>query len=195
AKGERPARDGDTGLLRRAHRQGRMPGRNSAAAGWSSEGARAPYRCGPLSAHVQSIPSTRPSGVQGRLCAHAVVGWRHCSQEFFMSAFRVLGGAVLGLAASVALAADPDQAIRPSLTKLQPDMPIEAIAESPMSGLYQVHLKGGRLLYTSADGQFVLQGNLYQVKGDNAVNLTRQSESKGVAKEINSIPASEMVVF
>lgn len=112
-----------------------------------------------------------------------------------MSAFRVLSGAVLGLAASVALAADPDQAIRTSLTKLQPDMPIEAIAESPMSGLYQVHLKGGRLLYTSADGQFVLQGNLYQVKGDNAVNLTRQSESKGVAKEINSIPASEMVVF
>ncbi|MEO4046107.1 thioredoxin fold domain-containing protein [Pseudomonas sp. CAU 1711] len=112
-----------------------------------------------------------------------------------MSAFRVLGGAVLGLAASVAFAADPGQAIRASLTKLQPDMPIEAIAESPMSGLYQVHLKGGRLLYTSADGQFVLQGNLYQVKGDNAVNLTRQSESKGVAKEINGIPLSEMVVF
>ena len=112
-----------------------------------------------------------------------------------MSVFRVLSGTVLSLSAAVALAADPDQAIRASLTKLQPDMPIEAIAESPMSGLYQVHLKGGRLLYTSADGQFVLQGNLYQVKGAEAVNLTRQSESKGVAKEINSIPVSEMVVF
>jgi thiol:disulfide interchange protein DsbC len=112
-----------------------------------------------------------------------------------MSVIRVLGGAVLGLAASVAFAADPDQAIRATLTKLQPDMPIEAIAESPMTGLYQVHLKGGRLLYASADGQFLMQGNLYQLKGDNAVNLTRQAESKGVAKEINSIPTSEMVVF
>jgi len=112
-----------------------------------------------------------------------------------MSVIRVLGGAVLGLAASIAFAADPDQAIRATLTKLQPDMPIEAIAESPMTGLYQVHLKGGRLLYASADGQFLMQGNLYQFKGDNAVNLTRQAESKGVAKEINSIPTSEMVVF
>lgn len=112
-----------------------------------------------------------------------------------MSVIRVLGGAVLGLAASIAFAADPDQSIRATLTKLQPDMPIEAIAESPMSGLYQVHLKGGRLLYASADGQFLMQGNLYQFKGDQAVNLTRQAESKGVAKAINSIPTSEMVVF
>jgi thiol:disulfide interchange protein DsbC len=112
-----------------------------------------------------------------------------------MSVIRVLGGAVLGLAASIAFAADPDQAIRATLTKLQPDMPIEAIAESPMTGLYQVHLKGGRLLYASADGQFLMQGNLYQFKGGDAVNLTRQAESKGVAKEINSIPTSEMVVF
>lgn len=112
-----------------------------------------------------------------------------------MSVFRVLGGAVLGLAASVALAADPDQAIRATLTKLQPDMPIEAIAESPMTGLYQVHLKGGRLLYASADGQFLMQGNLYQIKGEDAVNLTRQAESKGVAREIESIPLKEMVVF
>jgi thiol:disulfide interchange protein DsbC len=112
-----------------------------------------------------------------------------------MSVFRVLGGAALALAASVALAADPDQAIRATLAKLQPDMPIEAIAESPMSGLYQVHLKGGRLLYASADGQFLMQGNLYQFKDDEAVNLTRQAESKGVAKAINSIPTSEMVVF
>jgi thiol:disulfide interchange protein DsbC len=112
-----------------------------------------------------------------------------------MSVIRLLSGAVLGLAASIAFAADPDQAIRATLTKLQPDMPIEAIAESPMTGLYQVHLKGGRLLYASADGQFLMQGNLYQFKGGNAVNLTRQAESKGVAKVINDIPVSDMVVF
>ena len=112
-----------------------------------------------------------------------------------MSLSRALSGAVLSLAASVALAADPDQAIRAALTKLQPDMPIEAIAESPMTGLFQVHLQGGRMLYSSADGQFLLQGNLYQVKGGEAVNLTRQAESKGIAKAINDIPVSEMVVF
>ena len=112
-----------------------------------------------------------------------------------MFAIRVLGGALLGIAVSAAVAADADQAIRATLTQLQPDMPIEAIAESPMSNLYQVHLKGGRLLYASGDGQFLMQGNLYQFKDGNAVNLTRQAESKGVAREINAIPLSEMVVF
>ena len=77
-----------------------------------------------------------------------------------MFAIRVLGGALLGIAVSAAVAADADQAIRATLTQLQPDMPIEAIAESPMSNLYQVHLKGGRLLYASGDGQFLMQDGL-----------------------------------
>lgn len=108
---------------------------------------------------------------------------------------RFLAAATLALASSVALAADPDQAIRQALKSLQPDLPIEAISESPMPGLYQVQLKGGRLIYASADAQFVLQGFLYQVKDGKTVNLTEQAESKGVAKEINAIPTAEMVVF
>lgn len=99
------------------------------------------------------------------------------------------------LASGTALSADPDQAIRQNLTKLQPDLPIEAIAESPMPGLYQIQLKGGRMLYASADGQFVMQGYLFQLKDDKTINLTEEAEKVGVAKEINAIPVSEMVVF
>ncbi|HSC79958.1 MAG TPA: DsbC family protein [Chitinolyticbacter sp.] len=114
-----------------------------------------------------------------------------------MSLSRILSVTALSLLSSLALAADadPDQAIRATLGKLQPDLPIEAIAESPMSGLFQVQLKGGRMLYASADGQYLLQGNLYQFRDGDAVNLTAQSESKGIAKVINDIPLSEMVVF
>ncbi|MCQ4347717.1 thioredoxin fold domain-containing protein [Pseudomonas stutzeri] len=108
---------------------------------------------------------------------------------------RILAVAGLGLASAIAQAADPDQTIRQALKSLQPDLPIEAIGESPMPGLYQVQLKGGRLLYTSADAQFVLQGFLFQVKDGKTVNLTEQAESRAVAKEINAIPVSEMVVF
>lgn len=108
---------------------------------------------------------------------------------------RFLAAAAFGLASSIALAADPDQAIRQALKALQPDLPIEAISESPMPGLYQVQLKGGRLLYTSADAQFVLQGFLFQIKDGKTVNLTEQAESQGVAKVINAIPPKEMVVF
>ncbi|WAJ36477.1 thioredoxin fold domain-containing protein [Pseudomonas sp. GOM7] len=112
-----------------------------------------------------------------------------------MSPIRLSVALALALGSSISLAADPDQAIRQSLKSLDADLPIEAIAESPVSGIYQVQLKGGRQLYTSADGQFLIQGYLFQVKDGKAVNLTEIEESRSVAKEINAIPAKEMVVF
>ena len=108
---------------------------------------------------------------------------------------RIVVALALGLASSVGVAADADQAIRNSLKAIDPALPIEAIAESPMPGVYQVELAGGRQLYTSADGQFLLQGYLFQVKNGQPVNLTEAAESKGVVKLLDAIPASEMVVF
>jgi len=108
---------------------------------------------------------------------------------------RILAVAALGLASTLVLAAEPDQTIRKTLQSLQPDLPIESISASPIQGLSEVHLKGGRVLYASTDGQFVVQGNIYQVKDGAATNLTEVAEASGVAKTINAIPASEMVVF
>ncbi|KJH83470.1 thioredoxin fold domain-containing protein [Pseudomonas sp. KSR10] len=112
-----------------------------------------------------------------------------------MRVIRLFAAATLGLASTVVLAADADKAIRESLQSVQPGMPIEAIAESPMDGVYQVQLKGGRQLYASADGQFVIQGYMFQFKDGQAVNLTEQAQSRSVAKMIDAIPANEMVVF
>ncbi len=108
---------------------------------------------------------------------------------------RTFAAVALGLASTMSLAEDADQAIRQSLQSIQPGMPIEAIAESPLPGLYQVHLKGGRQLYTSADGQYVLQGYLFQIKDGQAINLTEQHETKAIAEQVNAIAPSQMVVF
>jgi thiol:disulfide interchange protein DsbC len=112
-----------------------------------------------------------------------------------MRVIRFFAAATIGLASPVALAADADKAIRDSLLSIQPDMPIEAIAESPMDGVYQVQLKGGRQLYASADGQFLIQGYMFQFKDGQAINLTEQAQSRSVAKTIEAIPTSKMVVF
>lgn len=108
---------------------------------------------------------------------------------------RFFAAAALSLFGGFSVAAEPDQAIRQALLAIQPDMPIEAIAESAMPGLYQIQLKGGRLLYASADGQFLIQGYLFQFKDGEPVNLTEQDQSRAVAASINAIPVSEMVVF
>lgn len=113
-----------------------------------------------------------------------------------MRVSRLLTGAAIAFATTFVQAdGDPDKAIRQALTSIQPDLPIEAVSESPFTGLFQVHLKGGRVLYASGDGQFVMQGMLFHVENGEAVNLTQKAESKGIAKEIGSIPTRDMVVF
>lgn len=108
---------------------------------------------------------------------------------------RIAVALALGLVSTMSVAVDADQAIRNTLKAIDPTMAVEAIAESPMPGVYQVELAGGRQLYTSADGQFLLQGYLFQVKNGKPVNLTEAAESRGVVKLLDAIPASEMVVF
>ena len=104
----------------------------------------------------------------------------------------VLCGCVL---VGVVQADDAGQVIRQALLSMQPDLPIENITNSPMPNLYQVQLKGGRLLYASADGEFLMQGNLFHIQNGQATNLTEQVEQKATAAQINNIALDEMVVF
>ncbi len=112
-----------------------------------------------------------------------------------MRVTRILAAAALALVSVVASADTPDQAIRKTLQTLKLDVPVESIAASPLNGLYEVKLKGGRVLYASPDGQFVMQGYLYQLKDGKPVNLTEKTEREAIAKTINAIPQAETVVF
>lgn len=108
---------------------------------------------------------------------------------------RIIATAALALLSSMAFADEAEQAIRKTLDTLQIDVPVESIVASPLKGLYEVKLEGGRVIYASADGQFVMQGYLFQMQNGAPVNLTEKAESQGIAKAINSIPEAEMVVY
>lgn len=112
-----------------------------------------------------------------------------------MRLIQTLAAAALALVTSFAVADEADKAIRETLKSLASDIPVESIDKSPFNGLYEVKLQGGRVLYASADGQYVVQGNLYEVKDGQPVNLTEKSERAGIAKTINGIPTSDMVVY
>jgi thiol:disulfide interchange protein DsbC len=112
-----------------------------------------------------------------------------------MRVTHIVAAAALALFSVAASADTPEQAIRTTLQTLKLDVPVESIAASPLSGLYEVKLKGGRVLYASPDGQFVMQGYLYQLKDGQPVNLTEKTERAAIAKTINAIPQAETVVF
>ena len=112
-----------------------------------------------------------------------------------MRVTHIVAAAALALFSVAASADTPEQAIRNTLQTLKLDVPVESVAASPLNGLYEVKLKGGRVLYASPDGQFVMQGYLYQLKDGQPVNLTEKAEREAIAKTINAIPQAETVVF
>jgi len=82
-----------------------------------------------------------------------------------------------------------------NLTKIQPEIKIEQITPAPIAGLWQVELLGGHQIYVSADGKYLLQGNLYQFEQDEVINLTQQAQQKGIVKIINNIDPKEPIIF
>lgn len=109
--------------------------------------------------------------------------------------FACLGLACLLLAAVPAQADNTEQLIRDRLRALQPDLEVEQVAAVPGAALYQVQLRGGPFLYVDETAEFILHGQLYQVRDGNAINLTEQAQQKVVAGLLDRLDTKDMVVF
>ncbi len=107
---------------------------------------------------------------------------------------KLILGALMALTTTAVLA-EPADAIRSSLSKLNLPVAIKTISESPMAGVYQVQLESGRILYASGDGQFLIQGALYDLSADQPRNLTTAAEAAGIGEVINALPQDQLVIF
>ncbi len=102
---------------------------------------------------------------------------------------------LFGAISPALLASDAEQAVRQALQQLEPSLVVESVAPSPMPGLQEVRLQGGRLLYASPDGRFIINGHLLQLENGRALNLTQQYELRSLAVRINGIAREQMVIF
>lgn len=73
-----------------------------------------------------------------------------------------------------------------------PEVSAEAISPAPISGLYEIML-GGQVSYVSADGRYLLQGDLYDVERE--VNLTESRRELARKTAIDSVSERSMIVF
>jgi thiol:disulfide interchange protein DsbC len=103
---------------------------------------------------------------------------------------RRLGGSLLTLALGLALhtgASAQEAAIRKNLAERLPNFPaIEEISKTPMPGLFEVRVNGTDLLYTDAEGNFLIQGMLIDTKA--RVNLTEERTDKLTAIAYKDLP-------
>jgi thiol:disulfide interchange protein DsbC len=66
------------------------------------------------------------------------------------------------------------------------------VAASPIPGLYEVTM-GGLIAYVSADGKYLLSGNVYDL--DSQVNLTASRRNAARSKALAAVSESNMIVF
>jgi thiol:disulfide interchange protein DsbC len=94
-------------------------------------------------------------------------------------------------AAKPAAAAVPADVRARVVSKLQGASPAD-VALSPIPGVYEVTM-GGLIAYVSADGKYLLSGNVYDL--DSQVNLTATRRNAARAKALASASESNMIVF
>jgi thiol:disulfide interchange protein DsbC len=96
--------------------------------------------------------------------------------------------------AAAARAAAPagDVAIRAAIEKAVPGAIIDSIKASPIPGYREVAI-GGKVVYVSADGRYLLQGSLVELA--TRENLTSVSEGVLRRGQLDAIPRNRRIVF
>ena len=100
----------------------------------------------------------------------------------------LLGPAAAKTAAAQAAAPDPRAAIAAKCPEVRP----EQVSPSPVQGLFEVRI-GAKIAYVSADGRFLVQGEIIDLDSD--LNLT-ESRREAVRRDVLAgVSEADMVVF
>lgn len=104
---------------------------------------------------------------------------------------RFLIVALLGLSSSVQGAGVPDVIAR-QLQKSFPEVRSEQISLSPIPGLYELRV-GPQIAYVSADGRYLVRGDIIDVMSDTNVSEERRAGARLAA--IDDIGEARMIIF
>jgi thiol:disulfide interchange protein DsbC len=112
-----------------------------------------------------------------------------------MSRFAVLTTAALAVISILwqpAVAEDPPATVLAALDKIVPGIPPDRIAVSALPGLYEVSY-GPTVVYVSADGRFLIQGDLVDI--DSRTNYTRERQREHRRSRMSGVSEDDMIVF
>jgi thiol:disulfide interchange protein DsbC len=91
-----------------------------------------------------------------------------------------------------AVAEDPPATVLAALSKLVPGIPPDRIEVSALPGLYEVSY-GPTVVYVSADGRFLIQGDLVEI--DSRTNYTRERQREHRRERMAGVGEDDMIVF
>ncbi|MDX1692345.1 MAG: DsbC family protein [Ketobacteraceae bacterium] len=85
--------------------------------------------------------------------------------------------------------------IRRNLTANLPRLSIVSMKESAAPGIYQVEINGGEVIHATADGKYILNGDLLAVQPGGVQNLTETWRSKKRVAALQSLKDEDLVVY
>ena len=91
-----------------------------------------------------------------------------------------------------ALAEDIPAAIKSRLDATVPGYDTSSVKATPLTGLYQF-IADGRVLYISADGRYIISGNVIDLESKQ--NLTEQTQRQVTKKIIDAYDEKKMIIF
>ncbi len=116
-----------------------------------------------------------------------------------MKFYTLLLSSVALLFSSFAQASDDYEHIRSKIASVVGQVTIVDIKPTGMPNLLEVEFANGQAVYASDDGGFIIDGTLYQLQGDRAVNIRKQrieAKLQPVRQEaISRLDEEDMVVF
>lgn len=96
---------------------------------------------------------------------------------------------------AVSAADSAESMIKSKLAKVNPQFKVTSVQPAAESGLYEVELSTGEVVYSTKDGRYFIAGSLFETGDGSMTNLTAQKESAKRAVAIKNLKSSDMVVF
>jgi thiol:disulfide interchange protein DsbC len=97
------------------------------------------------------------------------------------------------LACSLGSAFAQEASIRKNLAERLPALSkIDEVRKTPMNGLYEIRVNDSDILYTDAEGNFLLQGNLIDTRAKR--NLTEERVEKLSAIDFDALPLKDAFI-
>lgn len=104
----------------------------------------------------------------------------------------LVGLAFAAHAADSAVPPEVDKVVRAAITSFGPGVHVESVAPTPLPGFYRV-IASGQMVYVSADGKYMLSGNLVDIARRHSLNDDAWASFRKA--QLATVPASQRIVF
>ncbi|MFN2361478.1 MAG: DsbC family protein [Marinobacter sp.] len=114
-------------------------------------------------------------------------------QTIFKSCLLFVAAALIG--ATTLQAGEVEDTITEKLTAAVPGLKISEIRESKAKGLYEVRSNNGDTIFTTADGQYILTGDLLKVTSNGIANVSEQERASERARSMEKFGSQGVISY